>query len=172
MFLTLALHRCGVPSPGWAEVPRVWVIFPLLFGSWVSILATVVASVLNRVPSLPISGCSWGAVYKWHKKKFGFPKKFQHWAGGGETCAGKQARFLCTQSDRCPACVCKCFQRGFLRCALFRLSLHLSLHFFRTLLTAGIIILSQASQPLAVVVTWKLYVAWTVTSITALEDWS
>lgn len=163
-------------TPGRAEVPHVrrW-----CFRSWVSTLATVVASALNQVPSLWML---WRGCLKVTQNRLGFPKNFQHWAGEGKPWSGEWARIpadasiaccLGTWNNLCLACGCKCSQSGFF-CTLLRLNLHLSLCFFQSLvlpvlLIADRIVLSQPSQSLAFLVTWKLHITWTVTSITALE---
>jgi len=54
--MTLGLHRCGLPIPGRAEVPCAGGYFFLCCLGPESTLATVAASVLSQVPSLPISG--------------------------------------------------------------------------------------------------------------------
>lgn len=106
--------------------------------------------------------------------KICFPRKVRamswwEWALGWQTGCGS----VCAWSELCLAHVCKCSQHGFFCCALFRLNSVFLCIFpnavLTALLTAGIVILSQTSRPLAFVVTWKLHVMWTVTSITALE---
>lgn len=65
-----------LPSPGGAEVPRVGGCFISAVQVLSLFLITVVASVLNQLPSLPISGRSWGVVCKWQKTSLVFLKSF------------------------------------------------------------------------------------------------
>lgn len=73
------------PLPGRAKIPPLWDIFNLLFRSWVYFCP----SFLTRFPSLPISGCSWEVLYKWHKPSLVFLKSFSpelvRWSLGLET---------------------------------------------------------------------------------------
>lgn len=95
--MTLGLHRCGLPTFQ-AQAEQMFLvsrsIFSLLFRSWVSIVATVVVSILNQVPCLPISGCFWGVVYKWHKTSLVFLRSFSTELGRVSLGLGSKLRFL------------------------------------------------------------------------------
>lgn len=101
--MALGIHRhCCPPSQAQAEQRflMLGIFFSLLFRSWVSVLDTVVAPVLNQVPSLP-SGCSWGVVCKWHKTRLVLLKSFST-----ELLRGSLGLETSSDSCGCPAGNC------------------------------------------------------------------